>query len=714
MATDFDHILAKSRKKGGTPLIQHLVEVARLAELTARISGFDTTIARKGAMLHDIGKTSPLFQQTLEEGYQRKPGFIFRHEIASLFFLSLLKEEERIPVIEMIVAHHKSVYLDSGEKGLLDLVENDPNCFKRHAEGFEIWSTEALSILETMGFDTKPISKKEAEDNFWEAVDYCELKQYGYSEWKGVLIAGDHLASALTGKTESLANRLFIHPKLDYYHSRKSNLYPLSLISTDDLRPHTLVTAPTGAGKTDFLIRRCKGRIFYTLPFQASINAMYDRIKSDLKDTNADVRLLHASSSLKLEGKKIQEKILQQHIGASVKVLTPHQLASLVFGTKGYEALIVDLKDCDVILDEIHTYSDSIQAIVLKIVEILCNIGCRVHIGTATMPGVLYDRLVDLLGGKKNVYEVKLPTEVLDTFDRHIIHKAESLDSLLAVLNEAVSRNQKILIVCNRVKRAQELYETLSTDYPKIKRMLIHSRYKRKDRNRLEDALKNEYNRSPEACIVVSTQVVEVSLDISFDLMITECAPIDALIQRFGRINRVRTKETIGKFKPIYILPPPIEKPEALPYNVEVLERTWHILPDGNLLKEREVQEVIDRVYPSVNFINIDLNSVFYEGKWIIRKLWHYPKSALLETLDIDSVSCIDERDREYYETLPYEEQSKLEIPVSYRSVAYRGLAKSQAGSKPFIIPSKAYDEEMGFLSEYATPEFHDTSLQFL
>ena len=54
--------------------------------------------------------------------------------------------------------------------------------------------------------------------------------------------------------------------------------------------------------------------------------------------------------------------------------------------------------------------------------------------------------------------------------------------------------------------------------------MLIHSHYRRIDRHGLEILLKETYNKfENKACIVVSTQVVEVSLDISFDMMITEC-----------------------------------------------------------------------------------------------------------------------------------------------------------------------------------------------
>lgn len=707
-------ILAKGVKNGGTPLIQHLSEVAQLAEIVASNLGLDVDIARRGAILHDIGKVSPLFQQTLKEGYQRPPGFVFRHEIASLFFISLLNENEKQPVIEMIVAHHKSVYNDVGGKGLLDLLENDQECFFRHIKGFETWSVDALAILEEMGFHTEPITCKQAEDNFFEAADFCKLKKYGYSQWKGVLIAADHLASALEGRLDSFSKKLFIKPDLNYYHSRKSKLYPLSLISTDDERLHTLVTAPTGAGKTDFLIRRCRGRVFYTLPFQASINAMYERIKEDLKNTNADVRLLHASSSIKIDNNKIEEKILQHHIGASVKVLTPHQIASIVFGTKGYEAMIVDMKDCDVILDEIHTYSGTIQAIVLKMVEILCNLGCRIHIGTATMPTVLYKRIVEALGGKEKIYEVQLPDEILDTFDRHTVCKADSFEYLTGIIDESLKNKQKILLVCNQVKRSQELFERLSEDYPQVKKMLLHSRFKRGKRSQLEEELRNVYNVNSEACIVVSTQVVEVSLDISFDLMITECAPIDALIQRFGRINRKRTTETIGHYKPVYVIQPPQKEGDAKPYNLEVLQRTFDILPNGEVIRERNLQRMIDVVYPTSEFIDIDWNTTFYNGEWNIRKLWHKAKSALLEALDIDSVTCIDQSDLAYYETASFEEKTKLEIPASFRSVGYKKLDKSKVGSRPFIIPSKAYDSKMGFLIDYAKPEFYDTTLQFL
>lgn len=712
---NFNHILAKGGKNGSIPLTKHLAQVADVSELVALSLGLPPSLARKGAILHDIGKISPLFQQTLAPDYHRPPNFIFRHEIASLFFLSLLKEEERIPVIDMIVAHHKSIYHDARGLGILDLDENVEGCFEHHAKGFNDWSKEALAMLTCFGFDMSPISLEQARENYYDVIDYCEGKEYGYSIWKGVLTAADHLASAMDSCLNDSLKRLFHIPDLSYYHSRHSVLYPLSLLTTQSEKTHTLVTAPTGAGKTDFLLRRCKGRVFYTLPFQASINAMFKRIEKDLQGTDADIRLLHAASSVSMEEGTLEEKILQRHVGASVKVLTPHQMASLVFGTKGYEAMIVDLKGCDIILDEIHTYSETIQAIVLKIVQILCNIGCRVHIGTATMSSALYDHLLSVLGGVSAVYEVRLPDEVLDSFDRHTLYKADSLESLYEELDEAIVGNQKILVVCNRVKRAQELCNILADKYPDVPNMLIHSRFKRKERNRLELELKNDYNESSEACIVVSTQVVEVSLDISFDMMITDCAPIDALIQRFGRINRKRSPDTIGHYKPIYVIMPPVDEKEARPYKLEVLQRTYEALPHQTLLRERDVQNLINRVYPEIELANIELSTVFSGGEWRIKELWHYPKSALLEVLDIDSVTCIVEDDRDAYESSNYEDQSKLEIPVSFQSIAHNKLDKlKKIGSCPYMIPRKAYDEKLGLLIDYAKPEFYEITYSFL
>lgn len=711
MTGNYDYILAKHEDNGGMPLSIHLKSVADAAVIIARHTGLDEGISRNGAILHDIGKASPLFQRTLKHGYVHQPGFVFRHEIASILFISVFPENERDVILDMIIAHHKSLKNDVAEKGFLDLDDN-MDSFARHSEKFAEWSTIALAILNEFGIETHPIDIDEAQENYEYAIDYCSRKPLNYSRWKGLLMAADHYASALEEKAENSLDKLFIKPDLGFYE-RTHHLYPLSFVDANDDRKHTLVTAPTGAGKTDFLLRRCKGRVFYTLPFQASINAMYDRIKSDLKNTNAQIHLLHAASSLKVRGKDVEERILQHHLGASVKVLTPHQMASIVFGIKGYETMLLDLEGCDVILDEIHTYSSEIQAIVLKIIEILKAVGCRIHVGTATMPTVLYNKILELLGGKDKVYEVSLPNNILTTFNRHIIHKRADFESCGDILKQAVAENKKILIVCNQVKRSQMLYNEIGEEYPNVDRMLIHSRFKRCDRARLETSLKADFNTSENACIVVSTQVVEVSLDISFDVMITECAPIDAMIQRFGRINRKRTDETIGKYKDIYVIQPPEDKNEALPYDIDILKNSFDVLPNNSLMEEASLQKLIDKVYPDTKFMNLDYSGVvFVDGKWMIKELCHNAKSALLDVLDINSAACIAESDKEEYLNNPLN-RMMLEIPVSYKSVAYKKLEQLDSGSRPFVIPDKAYNNAVGLLIEYASPDFF-TKYEFI
>ena len=153
-------ILAKSERNGHICLFHHLKNVADIAEVVSEHTGLDKQIAIEGALLHDIGKASPLFQKSLAPSYKKKPGFVFRHEIASLFFLSLVNEGHRDAIIDMVVAHHKSMYKDVRELGILDLDDNT-DCFEEHSKGFDEWSPIALDILESLGIKTHKISLDE-------------------------------------------------------------------------------------------------------------------------------------------------------------------------------------------------------------------------------------------------------------------------------------------------------------------------------------------------------------------------------------------------------------------------------------------------------------------------------------------------------------------------------------------------------------------------
>lgn len=702
-----------------TSLYQHLYEVADVSIKIADYLNFDKKIVQHAAILHDIGKASPIFQKSLKESKHsnrrsRKTELPFRHELASCMFLSLFPKDEHDRLIEMVVAHHKSIHLDFRERGIIDLFDMyDEDIIDYHLKDWEKWMPIANEILESFEIETHSISREEAINNFFRVKEFCEskLKERSYSDWRGVLMAADHFASTLEDNYKEYMDKLFKTPDLSFYN-RKSELYPLSLKSADSSKKHTIVVASTGAGKTDFLFRRCKSRVFYTLPFQASINAMYSRVKADLEKDNPDldIRLQHASSSVSIDNSTPEEEIIQKHIGASVKILTPHQIAAIVFGIKGFEAVIQDLKNCDIILDEIHTYNKVTRSIVLKIIEVLKHIGCSVHIGTATMPSVLYNKIVEILG-EENVYQVKLLDDELDDFDRHMVYKLNSWNDSYSIIDKAVEDCKKILLICNRIKNAQDLFRELKDKYPNVPILLLHSRFTRGDRKCKEDILMNIETDGP--YIVVSTQVVEVSLDISFDIMVTEAAPLDALLQRFGRINRKRSKETIGKYKPVYVLNPPNDEKKARPYELDLIKKSFDEIPDGDILHERDVQMKIDKVYTEINFNNIEEFSVFKSGgKWNISPLTNNRKSCLLDLLEIDSVTCILESDEQEYSQLSKKEREKRHISLRFWMV--KDFNRVEYGVRPFKVPDVAYDKDLGFDIEKCKVENYNSSYSFL
>jgi CRISPR-associated endonuclease/helicase Cas3 len=266
-------ILAKSVNYGNLNLPDHTEQVKDTIECFARNFdfAFDLSLAQKGAILHDLGKAHPHFQRRMQNinttsfDEEREGNYIHRHELSSLAFLPAFPKNEWDTLIDMVVAHHKSIINDTKERGILDLDDKYRNWIDNHLKDWEDWSCYGFQILKRYEIDAE-FSKEEAKKALEYAVSNCETKPLGWSLWRGLLMAADHFASAFMFETEHHLQNLFEVPNLDYYFdsSRQSPIYPLSQISVTDQRPHTLVVAPTGAGKTDFLLFRlwCRGRCF--------------------------------------------------------------------------------------------------------------------------------------------------------------------------------------------------------------------------------------------------------------------------------------------------------------------------------------------------------------------------------------------------------------------------------------------------------------------
>lgn len=703
-------LLAKSPDRGGLTLEEHTRHVVEAMTHMATELNVAFDAAQRGAVLHDLGKGHPFFQAmvrdklTERDWIEQQP---HRHEISSLLFLSLVDEDEWPQMVDLIAAHHKSIKKDRSERGLIDLVrEYGPErVFERHQEEWSDWAPEAIEIASAFGIEPVPVDENARREAFDFALAYCRRNSDGWSELRGAMMSADHFASNYMHDTADEVNALHQEPDLTGYRENggpyiASDLYPLSKKDTSDERPHTLVTAPTGAGKTNFLLGRCDGRVFYTLPFQASINAMYRRIQTDFQkhfDAPADVRRLHATSRIELDDEDFEEDPdLQRHPGASVKVMTPYQMASIVFGTAGYEAMALDLRGNDVILDEVHTYDGVARSMVLQIVRMLVELGCRVHIGTATIPTALADALVDVLGGEEEVRQIQLDENTLNTFNRHRIHKCPSVEAAWTELDDLLEQGDRVLFVSNQVDSAQQRFRTVRERYPEVPAMLIHSRYKRSDRADLEDQIE-VFEQQDGSCVVCATQVVEVSLDISFDAMITDAAPLDGMIQRFGRVNRERSEETIGLLKPIYVIAPPEDEAAILPYDAETVRASFDALPaDGEVLREAEVQGRIDAVYPDIEIPELDTHFIWQDGQYRIQKLQHRPKSVLLKALNINSETCILRSEVQEYTDAGWEERQQMHIPVpvSFKRFEEDWGRLPDIGHEPLCAPDYLYDPD--------------------
>ena len=160
------------------------------------------------------------------------------------------------------------------------------------------------------------------------------------------------------------------------------------------------------------------------------------------------------------------------------------------------------------------------------------------------------------------------------------------------------NKNVKILVVCNTIKKASEIYEKLS-EMKNVNINLIHSRFINSDRKKKEEEI-FEFASSSESGIWIGTQVVEASLDIDFDILITELSDLNGLFQRMGRCYRKRefdkktgeyncfvfSKKCSGTFGEYSIVDKEIHKKSK-----EALNKT-----DG-LLDEKHKIELIEKVY---------------------------------------------------------------------------------------------------------------------
>lgn len=638
-------------KSDGLLLHEHTEHVVRAAEsLLARLpmaSGERLEwlkIIRECAVLHDIGKIHPHFQKNLQE---ERSVFSIRHEVVSLWICVAFLEGLTREQLFAIATHHKGVTGGDGgrlSESLPDDLANEhvpaaENLLRQMPEFLNAWNqyfktafpirTEVMEPLSRIGIPSSIfnlLDKSFQTKTLNDAV--CRLR---LAQTRALLIASDHIGSAQ--EHDNLPDWKPLRPT-DFQGKFEFRAFQRKLLN---VRGDVLLYAPTGSGKTEAALcwltanQRENARFLYLLPYTASINAMvtrlekvfdkekvtalhsktldffYDRLENDdcnfYDDDGKQLSNRKAHTQNRQKAKSLGT--LSKELFYPVKVATPHQMLKFALMGKGWEMGLFDFRDACVVVDEFHAYDALFTGLLLATVKWLQKppFNARVFLMSATIPAFLKTLIVErIFNGDVSKLHAPSPDEpsdweVLDR-KRHRLfcQPGKSVLDHIGQIKRLLKAGKTVLVVVNNVKTCQHLYEEIGWEGS---RKMLHSGFHRLDRKKIEDTITHE-NRNERPQLLVATQAIEVSLDIDYEVAFMEKAPIDALIQRFGRVNRAgKMKDEDGNLvlAPVYLFQNIYGNTPF--YDKEVLENTWQTLLglQEKSLSEADLVKACNRVY---------------------------------------------------------------------------------------------------------------------
>ncbi len=444
--------------------------------------------------------------------------------------------------------------------------------------------------------------------------------------------------------------------------------YQLKVAETLLSGQSTLLVAPTGSGKTwaavapyiHTKLNHTSGengqvpfadRLVYALPLRALASSLHGDVVDAAKRAFGDDRVIVSGKDrdyrrqdiihITLQTGECQDdtlfegdiifttidQLLSSYL--NVPLSLPRKLSNINAGS---------LIGAYIVLDEFHLLEEkkSLSTSIEMIDRLRDYSTFMVMTATLSNPGC--DRLSSLLGLKRielcDKERLALPAES----KRHRAWQfiSSSLDAS-AILS---THKRRTIALCNTVGRAQELYRNLRESCPQgTSVLLLHSRFYPEDRARIEAEVVEKFGKHAHAndsIILVTTQVIEAGMDISCEVLHTEIAPVNSIIQRAGRCARYGGQGLVS----VYELPEP---DKTAPYDRKLVDKTRDVLSKECTLTDFALERrLIDAVHgePEAHFL--DSFSIYAHREEVAKAMAGDNPGAISSLIrDIDNLQII-------------------------------------------------------------------------